>query len=478
MSLAPGQVATGPTVLVVDDNEDVLTAVRLLFERHGAVVRAATSPAALPTLLREEPYDAILLDMNFARDASSGQEGLMWLDRILALDPQAAVVMITAYADVALAVEAMKRGAVDFVAKPWQNEKLLATVNAAARLRQSRAEVEKLRLQRDTLGRAPDGRFPELIGRSAAMRRVLVTIEKVAATDADVLILGENGTGKELVARALHRLSPRGGEVFVSVDVGALPESLFESELFGYARGAFTGAVEDRPGRFEAASGGTLFLDELGNIGPAQQAKLLSALQTRTVTRIGESRPRAVDIRLVSATNQPLRQRVAEGAFRPDLLYRLNTVELHLPPLRERSEDVPVLAEHFLQRYAQKYRRPELHLSPDALAALASYTWPGNVRELQHAVERAVVLAEADALGPADFALVAPNGAPHSAFPAMPSESPGAAPLGAGTLDLEEIERDAIRKALSKHGGNISRAAAELGLTRKSLYRRIEKYGL
>jgi len=267
----------------------------------------------------------------------------------------------------------------------------------------------------------------------------------------------------------VHRISARANEVFVSVDVGALPDTLFESELFGYARGAFTGAVEDRPGRFEAADGGTLFLDEIGNIGPAQQAKLLSALQARTVTRIGEVRPRPVNLRLICATNLPLRRRVAEGAFRQDLLYRINTVELHLPPLRERTDDIPVLAEHFLRRYAQKYGRPSLRLSPAALGALAAHAWPGNVRELQHAVERAVVLAEGRTLEPSDFALAGPNG-----------HAPGRleAPSPADTLDLEHIERETIRRALSKHGGNISRAAAELGLTRKSLYRRIEKYGL
>ena len=455
-------------LLVVDDNEDVLTAVRLLFERHGAAVRAALSPAALPTLLREEAFDAILLDMNFARDAASGQEGLLWLERILAFEPHAAVVMITAYGDLELAVEAMKRGAVDFVAKPWQNEKLLATVTAAIRLRRTRAEAEQLRVQRDALGEALDERFPEIIGQSAAVQRVFATVEKVAATDANVLVLGENGTGKELVARAVHRLSPRADEVFVSVDVGALPDALFESELFGYARGAFTGAVEDRPGRVEAAHGGTLFLDEVGNIGPAQQAKLLSVLQTRTVTRIGEVRPRPVAFRLICATNQPLHRRVAEGAFRQDLLYRINTVEVPLPALRERAEDVPALAEHFLRRYAQKYGRPHLCLTDEALGALAGYPWPGNVRELQHAVERAVVLAEGEALGPSDFAL--------TAGPASPV--PGGLPGEPASLDLERIEREAIRRALSKHGGNISRAAAELGLTRKSLYRRIEKYGL
>ena len=462
-------------LLVVDDNEDVLTAVRLLFERHGATVRAATSPAAIPTLLREGAFDAVLLDMNFARDASSGQEGLLWLARILAFDPAAAVVMVTAYGDVALAVEAMKRGAADFVTKPWANEKLLATVLAAARLRRTREEAGRLRTQRDALGAALDGRFPDLLGESEPMRRVCATIAKVAATDANVLVLGENGTGKELVARAIHRLSARAAEVFVSVDVGALPESLFESELFGYVRGAFTGAAEDRAGRFEAADKGTLFLDEIGNVGPAQQAKLLTAIQSRAVTRLGETRARAVDLRLVTATNQLLGRRVAEGTFREDLLYRINTVEIHLPPLRERAGDVPLLAAHFLARYAAKYHRQGLRIGPDALEALGAYGWPGNVRELQHAVERAVVLADEDVLAPADFALSAPATGGESRTSGG-RETNGAA--DAGSLDLERIEQEAVRRALSKHGGNISRAAADLGLTRKSLYRRIEKYGL
>ena len=453
-------------LLVIDDNEDVLTALRLLFERRGAAVHTATSPAAVPALFREGRFDAVLLDMNFARDASSGQEGLLWLERILSLDPAAAVVLITAYSDVEVAVEAMKRGAVDFVSKPWQNEKMLATVAAAVQLRRTRAEAERLRIQRDALGSSLDERFPDLLGDSPPMRRVLATVEKVAATDANVLVLGENGTGKELVARALHRLSPRAPEVFVSVDVGALPESLFESELFGYVKGAFTGAAEDRAGRFEAADGGTLFLDEIGNMSLAQQARLLTALQTRTVTRLGETRPRPVDLRLVAATNQPIHRRVAEGAFRQDLLYRLNTVEIYLPPLRERTGDVPVLAAHFLRRYATRYGRPELRLTDEALDAMNRYAWPGNVRELQHAVERAVVLADADTLGPEDFAFT----------PTVSSAPAGPAPED--TLDLEKIERDAIRRALSKHGGNISRAADELGLSRRSLYRRIEQYGL
>ena len=458
-------------VLVIDDNEDILTAVRLLLGGRGFDVTTATSPDALPALLREHRFDAILLDMNFQRDASSGKEGLHWLDRILTFDPAAAVVMITAYGDVDLAVRAMKRGAVDFVTKPWQNEKLVATITAAMRLRRTRDEADRLRAQRDALGEDLDGKLGEIIGQSPAMQRVFETIRKVAPTDANVLVLGENGTGKELVARALHRLSARSDEVFVGVDLGALSESLFESELFGYVKGAFTGADEDRPGRFEVASGGTLFLDEIGNIPPTQQQKLLTVLQQRQVTRVGSTVARPIDIRLVSATNRPIYESVKAGDFRQDLLYRINTVEIRLPPLREREGDLRRLAEHFVGVYARKYDKPVTGLAESAIEKMESYSWPGNVRELQHTVERAVILSDASTLQPSDLMFSAPSDDDVDA-------ERGEAMLALETFDLEDVEREVIRKALSKHGGNISRAAEALGLTRKSLYRRIEKYGL
>jgi two-component system response regulator HydG len=458
-------------VLVIDDNEDILTAVRLLLGGRGFDVTTATSPDALPALLREHRFDAILLDMNFQRDASSGKEGLHWLDRILTFDPAAAVVMITAYGDVDLAVRAMKRGAVDFVTKPWQNEKLVATITAAMRLRRTRDEADRLRAQRDALGEDLDGKLGEIIGQSPAMQRVFETIRKVAPTDANVLVLGENGTGKELVARALHRLSARSDEVFVGVDLGALSESLFESELFGYVKGAFTGADEDRPGRFEVASGGTLFLDEIGNIPPTQQQKLLTVLQQRQVTRVGSTVARPIDIRLVSATNRPIYESVKAGDFRQDLLYRINTVEIRLPPLREREGDLRRLAEHFVGVYARKYDKPVTGLSESALEKMESYSWPGNIRELQHTVERAVILSDASTLQPSDLMFSAPSDDDVDA-------QRGEAMLALETFDLEAVEREVLRKALSKHGGTISRAAEALGLTRKSLYRRIEKYGL
>ncbi len=448
-------------VLVVDDNEDVLTAIRLLLTGHVAAVQTATSPASLPTLMRENRFDVVLLDMNYERDASSGREGLEYLDRLLRMDADLAVIMITAYGDVELAVRAMKRGAVDFVTKPWDNARLVASVAAAAQVRRTRLERPDEIAPR--VLRSSDDPFADLIGTSDEMERVVATLRKVARTDANVLLLGENGTGKQVAAQALHAASHRSEGPFVTADLGALSESLFESELFGYAKGAFTGAASDREGRMEAAAGGTLFLDEIANTSPAQQARLLTALQSRTITRVGETKPRPVDVRLVSATNVDLSQAVASGTFRQDLIYRINTVEVRLPPLRDRVGDLPLLAGHFLTRYARQYDRPTRRLSPDALDALARYPWPGNVRELQHTIERAVVLGDGETLVASDLSFSASAPQPSAALP---------------SLDLEDVEQAVIRKALSKHGGNISRAADELGLTRASLYRRIEKYGL
>lgn len=456
-----------PAVLAVDDNEDVLTAVRLLLRGRVPTVHTATGPAALPTLLREQTYDCVLLDMNFARDASSGREGLEWLSKVRQLDPDAVVVMITGYGDVDLAVRAMKRGASDFVTKPWSNTRLVEAVEAAVRLR---AERERVGSPAPPPAAARSGAETEglagVVGESAAMRAVAETVRKVAPTDATVLVTGENGTGKELVARAVHDLSGRSDGPFVAVDLGAIPAGLFEAELFGHRRGAFTGAEADRAGYAEAAGGGTLFLDEVGNADAAAQAKLLGVLQRREVVRVGETEARAVDVRVVAATNAPLAQWTAEGRFRQDLLYRLNTVEVRLPPLRERGGDLDLLADRFLAEFAERYGRDLSGFTDDARAAMRRYGWPGNVRELRHTVERAVILADGGRVGEADLQF--------SATP--PALDAGVLP--AGTLDLEEIEREAIRRALSKHGGNVTRAAEELGLTRRSLYRRIETYGL
>jgi DNA-binding NtrC family response regulator len=451
-------------ILIVDDNEDLLLAARLFLKQHFSLVHTETDPANIPSLMKNENYDVILLDMNFTMDATSGVEGFMWLDKILKIDPAAVVILITAYGDVEMAVRAVRVGAVDFVLKPWQNEKLLATLSSALNLRYSKLEVDRLRSQQKQLRADIDQRYHDMIGVSAAMQQVFANIEKVASTDADILILGENGTGKELVARALHRRSQRENEVFISVDMGAIAESLFESELFGHMRGAFTDAKEDRPGRFELASGGTLFLDEIGNLSMAMQAKLLSVLEARKVTRLGSNVARDIDIRLICATNMPIYDMVAKNEFRQDLLYRINTVEIQLPPLRDRQEDIPLLVDHFLGIFSKKYQKGIKRVSTAALKKLERYQWPGNIRELIHTLERAVILAETHMLQPGDFL-----------FPEMEKEAEG---VILDNYNLEAVEKAVIRKALKKYAGNVSHAAKELGLTRTSLYRRMEKYGL
>jgi DNA-binding NtrC family response regulator len=451
-------------ILVVDDNEDLLLAARLFLKQHFLLVHTEQDPERIPALLKNETYDVILLDMNFTLDATSGTEGFMWLEHILQMDPSAVVILITAYGDVETAVRAVKAGATDFVLKPWQNEKLLATINSALSLRLSRLEVDRLRSRQKQMSADIDQKFHDMIGVSPPMQAVFATIAKVAATDANVLILGENGTGKELVARALHRQSPRAREVFISVDMGAVVETLFESELFGHVKGAFTDAREDRAGRFELASGGTLFLDEIGNLPLAMQAKLLNVLESRRVTRVGSHAAREIDIRLICATNTPIYDMVSRGEFRQDLLYRVNTVEIRLPPLRERLGDIALLAVHFLGVYARKYKKSVTAIGPAAIKKLERYHWPGNIRELRHTLERAVILSEASVLQPADFL-----------FPETGREAEG---IVFESYHLEEVEKTVVRKALKKHDGNISHAARELGITRTSLYRRMEKYGL
>jgi DNA-binding NtrC family response regulator len=374
------------------------------------------------------------------------------------------VVLITAYGDVATAVRAIKEGATDFVLKPWQNEKLLATIYAAMDLRQSRKDVDYLRLRQRQLSDDLDRQFRGFVGKCQAIQNLFATIQKVAKTDANVLIVGENGTGKEMIARELHRQSQRSNEVFISVDMGALTETLFESELFGHVKGAFTDAKEDRTGRFEIASGGTLFLDEIGNLSSPLQAKLLSVIENREVTRVGSNRPLPIDIRLVCATNMPIHEMVTENRFRQDLLYRINTVEIYLPPLRERQEDIPLLVDHFLAIYSKKYLKSMKRINAAALKKLDKYHWPGNVRELQHALERAVIMSDSQVLQPTDFILSAGD-----------AKEDG---LVFENYKLEDVEKVVILKALSKHGGNISQTAKELGLTRTSLYRRLEKYGI
>ena len=457
------------TILVVDDDDDILTAARLLLRRRFAEVVTCRRPERIPDLMDRHAFDAVLLDMNFGPGESSGKQGLEWLGRILGIDPEAVVIMITAHGSLDTAVEAMKRGATDFVTKPWQNEKVVATVSAGVELRQSRSETATLRKTNEVLREAATGPAgQEIIAESAAMQEVFSIVERAAPTDANVLILGENGTGKELIARRLHAMSPRSKQVFLAVDMGAISESLFESELFGHRKGAFTGANEDRLGRFQAADGGTLFLDEIGNLAPHLQAKLLSALEQREVTPVGANRPQPFDIRVIAATNTPVEHLRDADLFRPDLLFRLNTVEITIPPLRERRDDILPIARHYAAVYAKKYGKAARAFSAPAEAALLDYDWPGNVRALRHAVERAVILTSGERIDPPDLQLDYPG---DTASPTAPTAIPT-------ILNLDDMEKATIERALRKHGFNISRAAAELGLTRASLYRRMEKHGI
>ena len=449
-------------ILIIDDEHDILLTARLFLKQHFTIVQTESDPKKLTKILEDETFDVILLDMNFSIGSTSGKEGLHFLNTILARDPSVPVILMTAYGDVELAVKAIKEGAFDFVLKPWENEKLLATVLAAFQLRGTKLEVKELRSREKVLSDDLKKGSTGFIGSSLAMKKVFADIEKVASTDANILILGENGTGKELVARALHDRSLRAAEPFISVDLGAISDSLFESELFGHVKGAFTDAREDRAGRFEIANKGTLFLDEIGNLSLPLQSKLLTVIQNRQVTRVGSNKNIPVNIRLVCATNANIYDMVARNIFRQDLLYRINTVEIHLPPLRERGEDIILLSEHFLELYGRKYNKPKMRFSPTTLKKLEKYHWPGNVRELQHAVERAVIMSDSNIIQPSDFSFSLPD--------SKGSEKQ--------SINLEEVERNAIKKVISKHGGNISHAARELGLTRAALYRRIEKYGL
>jgi DNA-binding NtrC family response regulator len=446
---------TETTVLVVDDDADVLTAARLLLRRHFKRVITESDPTRIPDIMGEEVVDVFLLDMNFALGRNTGEEGLHWLQEILSRDPDAVVVLMTAYGDLNTAVRAMREGATDFVLKPWQNDKLLATLGVGSDLRRTRAQV-------NALGALPSD--SGMVADSPAMQAVMRMVERVAITDANVLIRGENGTGKELIAQELHRRSSRAGHPLVSVDLGAVPETLFESELFGHKRGAFTGADADRAGRFQAAAGGSLFLDEIGNLPTPLQMKLLRALENREVTPLGSDRPVPVDVRLIAATNMPLEQMVADGTFREDLFYRINTITIELPPLRERLEDLPLLAQRFADAAARRYQLPQRTVSSGAVAALLEWQWPGNVRELSHAIERAVIMSDRDSLEADDLVL---GGA---ASPRANSEP--------ATLNLERNERQLIETALSRHQGNVSKAAEALGITRAALYRRMEKFGL
>ncbi|MDR0294841.1 MAG: sigma-54 dependent transcriptional regulator [Prevotellaceae bacterium] len=442
------------SILVVDDDKDVLTTVRFLLKPEVKEIVTDSNPENLQRLLSDNRFDILLLDMNFISTINSGNEGLYWLRQIKSWSHKVAVIMITAYADIDLAVKCLKEGAADFVVKPWHNKQLLATLRE---LLEKRANP-----QASSLKRSPSG--VEIIGKSEAMQDLFRKLEKVAPTDANVLILGENGTGKDLIAQFIYQLSLRKNKPFVKVDMGALTDTLFESELFGHKKGAFTDAREDRTGLIETANGGTLFLDEIGNISLHQQAKLLSVLQNRQVTRLGSNTPIPVDVRLISATNVPLTELANEQRFRKDLIYRINTVEITVPPLRERCDDILLLAHHFLSMYEKKYMKRSFRLSETAKNKLRLYSYTGNVRELQYAMERAVIMGDSELLEAADIVF----------SPLEQSTAPATLP----TNNLEEIERSTIEQVIAKHKGNISRAAKELGITRAALYRRMEKYEL
>jgi DNA-binding NtrC family response regulator len=450
------------SVLVIDDNKNVLTALRILLNNYFEKVRILSSPNQIHTALREETPDVVLLDMNFSAGINTGNEGLFWLSEIKKHDKDIPVVLFTAYADIDLAVKALKQGATDFVVKPWDNAKLVATLQSAHLLRESRNEVRHLKdkqlVLQGELNKEPDICW----GVSASMKGLQKMIGKVAQTDANILITGENGTGKEVVAREIHRMSLRNKEIMITVDMGAITETLFESELFGHVKGSFTDASTDRTGKFEAADKGTLFLDEIGNLPLAMQAKLLNAVQTRQIIRVGSNHPIPIDIRLICATNLNLHEAVGKGTFREDLYYRINTIRLEIPPLRERKDDIPLLADFFLKKYERKYNRENLTISPDALQKLREYHWAGNIRELQHAIEKAVILSDNKELEAGDFLLS--NNVGH-----VRNDDP---------ISLEEAEKMLITNALKRNSGNYSLAAEELGITRPTLYGKIKKYGI
>lgn len=448
-------------ILVIDDNEDILFTLKMLLRPVAESVTTCTSPKEINRLVSTTKYNVVLLDMNFTADAVSGKEGFYWLERIREISPETVVILITAYSDTEKAVRAIKAGATDFIPKPWQNEKMLATVASALELSLRRTEVETLKEQKSTLTTTEPE--IEIIGQSPVMQKVFNTLEKLKNADANILLLGENGTGKDLIAYTLHKQSPRNQEAFVPIDLGSIPHNLFESELFGYEKGAFTDAAKSKSGRFEIASGGTLFLNEIGNLPLMLQSKLLTVIEQQKINRLGSTRETSIDVRLICATNADLHAAVQDGSFRQDLLYRINTIEISIPSLRERGDDVSLLADHFLKRYCRKYKKEIEGFSREAHQLLKQYSWPGNVRELQHVIERAVILSDQKRLQYDDFMLRI------TTPPAHEKED---------KFNLEEIEKNTIQDALYHCSGNLTQAAELLGITRTSLYRRLQKYGL
>jgi DNA-binding NtrC family response regulator len=451
------------TLLIVDDNKSVLSALEMMLQYEVGKLISISSPKRIHEVLEQNEVDIVLLDMNFQAGINTGNEGLFWMKEILKHDNIISVVMITAYGDVELAVKALREGAIDFILKPWDNDKLLATVNAAWKLRTSRKEALLLKNDNQFLKKEiKRGEEKIVLGASPTMINVMNIVRKVAGTDANVLITGENGTGKELVAREIHNLSKRSNEMMVGVDMGSITETLFESEMFGHIKGAFTDAKEDRTGKFEIAHKGTLFLDEIGNLSLQSQAKLLSALQNRYIVRVGSNRQIPVDIRLICATNCILPERVSEGLFREDLLYRINTIQIEVPPLRDRVDDIPVLAFHFLRVYSEKYNKAGKKINTQALEKLANYSWPGNIRELQHSIEKAVILSDSPVLSPSDFSFST------SSKSAIENDN----------TTLEEMEKRLIAESIKKHDNNLSIVASKLGITRQTLYNKLKKYDL
>lgn len=449
-------------ILIVDDNEGILKSLKYSLKYEFEQIDTLRNPNGIPTRLREQEYDLILLDMNFVAGVQTGNEGFFWLKEILKTDPDAVVILITAYGSYELAVRAIKEGATDFLAKPWEEEKLMATLHAGLKLRESKKRVSRLEAREEVQRADEQKRFPEIIGESEAIQAVIETVKKVAATDAHVLITGENGVGKELIAREIHRQSDRREEAFITVDMASISESLFESEMFGHLAGSFTDAKSDRTGRVVAANGGSLFLDEIGNISLAVQAKILRLLQQKEVTPVGSNKLIPVDVRLISATNMDLAAMITEGSFREDLFYRINTIQIEIPPLRKRPEDIPVLAEYFLKLYGRKYRKPIQKLPVEAKRALQQYAWPGNIRELRHTMEKTVILSDQTLLRPEDFNLPAPK-----------AES-----VREESFLLEDVEEQTVRRVMDLCEGNLSQAARMLGITRKTLYKKMDKYGL
>ena len=450
-------------ILLIDDDQGVLYTAKMILKQHYQQVQTDFNPVSAYEKLKKDHFDIILLDMNFRSGATSGEEGIDWLKKIRELQPDAQVIMHTAYGDISLAVESMREGAVDFLTKPWEKEKLLSTVNNAYNLFKSSQEIKSLKSKQKVLLQEADKEFNQMIGRDRSFKAVLKQVEKVAATDAHVLILGENGTGKELIARKIHHLSNRSEQPFVKVDLGAIPETLFESELFGHVKGAFTDAKGERAGRFEIAEGGTLFLDEIGNLNQGLQAKLLSVIQNKTFNRVGSNEILPVDVRLLCATNKDLYQEVEQNRFRQDLLYRINTIEILVPPLRGRKPDIPLLINHFLEIFMKKYRKGKFRVDREVFETLMEYPWPGNIRELRHAVERAVIMAEAADLKTSDFITASNFKYSSSNFQ---------------SVHMDDVEKQAIQEALKKNKGNFTLAAAELGIGRTTLYRKMKKYHL